>query len=118
MNWRADGVTNHDDNAPVTGYCSNTLLKKAKQAIKFSMLNKHVPWIDGTGPNNPSGGNPTRYMSISLLIKKVKKKECCGQGVMSNDKRAYSQAEFNKDLEMFRADNEYPMMALWAYALC
>jgi hypothetical protein len=75
MNWRAYGMTNPDNNAPVTGCCSNTLLK-AKQAISFYMLNKHVPWIDSSGPNNPSGGNPTRHMSISSLIKKVKKKEC------------------------------------------
>lgn len=122
MNWRAYGVTNPNDNAPVTGCRSNSLLK-AKQAISFYMPNKHVPWIDGSGPNNPSGGNPTRHMSISALIKKVKKKECRGQGRKANDKRAYSQAEFYKVLELFRAENDwdhqykYPMMALWAYHL-
>jgi hypothetical protein len=47
----------------------------------------------------------------------------CGQGVKSNDKRAYSQAEFNTALELFRVENnwdhqyKYPMMALWAYHL-
>jgi hypothetical protein len=62
-------------------------------------------------------------MSISSLIKKVKKKECHGQGVKSNDKQAYSQVEFNKVLELFRPENDwdhqykYPMMALWAYHL-
>jgi hypothetical protein len=122
LNWRAYGVTNPDDNARVTGCRSNSLLK-AKQAISFYMPNKHVPWIDGSGPNNPSGGNPTRHMSISALIKKVKKKECRGQGRKANDKRAYSQAEFNKVLDLFRAEGDwdhrykYPMMALWAYHL-
>jgi hypothetical protein len=112
MNWKAYGVTNPDNNAPVTGCCSNTLLK-AKQAISFYMLNKHVPWIKGSGPNNPSGGNPTKHMSVSSFIKKVKKKECHGQGVKSNNKQAYSQVVFNKVLELFRVENDWD----WAYHL-
>jgi hypothetical protein len=112
LNWRAYGVTNPDDNARVTGCRSNSLLK-AKQAISFYMPNKHVPWIDGSGPNNPSGGNPTRHMSISALIKKVKKKECRGQGRKANDKGAYSQAEFNKVLDLFRAASNTGILSTW-----
>jgi hypothetical protein len=91
MNWRAYGVTNHDDNALVTGCCSNTLLK-AKQAINFSMLNKHVPWIDGSGPNDPSGRNQPNKIHAYLIAanQEGQEEKCRGQGVMSNDKQAYS----------------------------
>jgi hypothetical protein len=121
MNLRAYGMINPPDNAIVLNFRSNSLLK-AKQAISFFMPNKHVPWLDGSN-GHPSGGNPTRHKSISDLIKKVKKKECRGQGRKANDKRAYSRAEFNKVLELFREQDDwdhqykYPMMALWAYRL-
>ena len=121
MNFRAYGVVNPSEDAIVTGYRANSLLK-AKQAISFYMPNKHVAWIDGTG-GNPSCGNPTRHRSIAQIIKKVKKKECRGQGVKPNDKRAYTKEEFNKVLELFRAEADwdhqykYPMMMLWAYHL-
>jgi hypothetical protein len=121
MIFRAYGVINPGNDAPVTGCRSNSLLK-AKQAISYYMPNKHVAWIDGVGGNR-SCGNPTRHKSISELIKKVKKKECRGQGVKANDKRDYTKEEFNKILELFRAESDwdhqfkYPMMSLWSYHL-
>jgi hypothetical protein len=120
MNLRAYGLTDPSDNLAATGCRSNSLLK-AKQAISFYMPNKHVPWIDGDGSGGR--GNPTRHRSISELVQKVKKKECRGQGVKANDKRAYNRAEFYKVLELFRNENDwdhrykYPMMAVWAYHL-
>jgi hypothetical protein len=121
MNLRAYGTVNPGEDDIVTG-CRSSSLLKAKQAISWYMPNKHVAWIDGHG-GNVSCGNPTRHRSISELIKKVKKKECRGQGVKANDKRAYSKEEFYKVLELFRDESDwdhqykYPMMALWAYHL-
>jgi hypothetical protein len=89
MNLRAYGEATPNANAHITGCHSNSLLK-AKQAISFYMPNKHVPWMEGTG-GNPGGGNPTCHISINVLIKKIKKKECRGQGKKANDKGAYTE---------------------------
>jgi hypothetical protein len=116
MNIRAYGNERPTDDALVTG-CRSGSLAKAKMAISFYMPNKNVPWLEGRG------GNPTRHISITALIKKVKKKECRGQGRKANDKRAYRDAEFYKVLELFRSGNDwdhqykYPMMALWSFHL-
>lgn len=63
-------------------------LKKYKQAIFWFMPNKNVAWIEGVG------GNPTRHVSVTNVIKKVGDLEMKGMGVDPNDKRPYSEAEF------------------------
>jgi hypothetical protein len=121
LNLRAYGLTDPAEHLAATG-CRSSSLMTAKHALSFYMPNKHVPWIEGLGGNS-NGGNPTRHRSVSEVIKKVKKKECRGQGKPANDKRAYNKAEFYKVLELFRAETDwdhqykFSTMALLAYHL-
>lgn len=93
-------------------------LSKVKQGVSWFMPNKNVPWIEGRG------GNPTRHCTVQGVIKKVEEMEARNLGSDANDKRPYSDAEFNKVLEVFRRDFsdfdhkiKYPTMTLWAYHL-
>jgi len=114
--WRAYGDPDPSPDAPVNGMRAGSL-EKLKQAASFFMPNKHAAWIEGVG------GNPTRHTSLLALIKEVEKKELRGQGLDPNDKRAYSPAEFDMVLKLFRDCDDfehrlkYPMMTLWAQHL-
>lgn len=71
-------------------------LEKAKSGLSFYHPNKHAPWIEGRG------GNPTLHPTLTATIKKVEQFEARGQGVPSNEKRPYTQEEYNKLLEILR----------------
>ena len=101
-----------EDALPISARAGS--LRKAKNGISWFMPDKGVAWLDGRG------GNPTRHSSVYAAIKRVEKLETKGLGVEANDKRAYSQAEFNKLLEILRSQEDfahrikYPTMTLWA----
>lgn len=116
LNFRAYGDPNPHPEAPVTG-CRSGSLNKAKSSVSVFMPNNLAAWISGVG------GNPTKHLSVNNVIKSVEAKETKGLGLKANDKRPYSQAEFDKMLEILRSKQDFlhrftfPMVTIWSYHL-
>jgi hypothetical protein len=97
MNLKAFGSPNPGPDANPTGCRSSTILYW-KKAISFCMPNKHHPW-DSLNER----GNPTRSREILDLIKYVKKKEVCHQGVPSQARWPLTLAEFRSIIHALKA---------------
>ena len=105
-----DPHPNYDHDFP--SKCRATTLEQYKKSISYFMPNKGPSWIDGRG------GNPTKSDVVHECIRAVRRAEVRGKGATSCVKRAMTEAEFLKVLELlrekpdFNSKYKYPAMAL------
>jgi hypothetical protein len=72
-----------------------------KKAISYYMPNHLMQWIAVSGQ-----GNPTRYIEVNTLIKKVKKNKVRKQGIVSKARHAVTHVEFRRMQSMLREKND------------
>jgi hypothetical protein len=90
MNVKTFGIPDPPLDANPTLARSNSI-KYWKKALSFFMPNRLMAWNRLTNQ-----GNPTRSIEINDLIKRVKKKEVCKQGVPSSARRPMKEREFRR----------------------
>ena len=98
----------------------SSTLEQLKKGVSFFMPNHDNHWMNGEG-------NPTKHHSLRKLIDQVKLLEVRGEGSESNVKRAMTQEEFKKELEILHRHgietsdydflSRFRAMALWQYHL-
>ena len=108
MNFRTFGTIIPAVDANPIGARSSSL-QYWKKAISFFHPDRLMVWSAGR-----SEGNPTRSIEINNLIKRVKKKEVRKQGVMSQTRRAITEAEFRSLHAVFR---DVSNSMLWRYGM-
>jgi hypothetical protein len=109
MKLKAFGTTHPQPDANPTG-CRSSSLQFWKKALSFYMPNKHHAW-----DSLLCRGNPTRSREILDLIKFVKKKEVCQQGVPSQVRRPFTLTEFRSVVHALKAGGggSQGMIAKW-----
>ena len=96
---------------PENVYHRASSLEMRKKAVSYFMPNKAAPWVNGQG-------NPTRSGLVNDVIRKLKQYEVRGVAREGQDKRAVTQQEFIKLLELLKEEEgvehklRYPLMAL------
>lgn len=95
MNVKTFGIPDPPLDANPTLARSNSI-KYWKKALSFFMPNRLMAWNRLTNQ-----GNPTRSIEINDLIKRVKKKEVCKQGVPSSARRPMKERESFDDYILF-----------------
>ena len=115
MALKAFGKINYGDNDRSTG-ARYSNLEYIKKSLSFYMPNKGPQWCNGQG-------NPTKSGLVNGLLRLVQKLEARGQGSKSQRKRALTEDEMVKEVEMMRAQPDwthqvkYPCMAMWQFGL-
>ena len=115
--YKAFGKANYDyasGDRPI--HCRSSSLENTKKALSYFQP-EQVPYINGQG-------NPTKSKIVSDVIKFVQLCEVRGEGAPSHAKRALTQAEFRKELELLAAHKDdlthkvaFRTMGLWQYHL-
>lgn len=70
-------------------------MEMSKKSLSYFMPNNHPSWCNGQG-------NPTKSDVVNKLIVFVRRCEVHKQGAPSKAKRALTQAEFRKEMELLR----------------
>jgi len=98
LTYKAFGkITKKPEDKPIHGRSNH--IKNMKMKISHFMPSG-APWVDL--PDGSGYGNPTRHKSINALIAEIIQFETRGEGSESRDVRDMSNAEFRKELELFR----------------
>lgn len=115
--YKAFGKANYDyasGDRPI--HYRSSSLENTKKALSYFQP-EQVPYINGQG-------NPTKSKIVSDVIKFVQLCEVRGEGAPSHAKRALTQAEFRKELELLAAHKDdlthkvaFRTMGLWQYHL-
>ena len=110
--------SHEDGDRPI--HARSSSLEQVKKGVSFFMPNNHPHWCNGQG-------NPTKSEVLTKLINDIKLMEVRGEGAPTKAKRAFSAAEFIKELEMMRRHGgekkcfnhqvKYIAMCLWQYHL-
>lgn len=115
--YKAFGKANYDyANGDRPTNCRSSSLENVKKALSYFMP-EQVPYINGQG-------NPTKSKIVSDVIKFVQLCEVRGEGAPSQAKRALTQAEFRKEMELLAAHKDdlthtvtFRTLGLWQYHL-